>query len=829
MSLLHGLQSTEDGPPKESVRSASASNSGPRRLCMHCCNLNFVELFFGDPRKRVVYLDDGTPTLDHRAAYLGSLHDIRQRAATGCDLCTLMLDKRIFEVYGRSREEVVDALKSGLDTPPCQVYIAIRILGRTLAALNNNWRDPYPLKLYGLLLFHDYQPTSLPSITSRSRVIAHYIELLDHPRTMKKAIAPKGDFRVSREWLHDCLNKHSTCNRKIDLPTVPRSKFVRPASPSSSDQYWYPKETSPRVRLIQISKHMITEIESLESINYATLSYVWGSPEDQIRLRRLDVEPRDGYLSQWKYPEVPYGLLPRTIRDAMSIAAEMGLDYLWVDALCIIQDDHFDLEVQIGSMAQIYTNAMLCIIVATDESLNSGIRGLSIPRESAIQRVTNVAPGLAIGITQSDIYGILSQTKWATRGWTYQEHMLSRRSLIFTYSEILFHCGTEAHREYSSGTWRESSFLNWGDSNSIGDRSSIATTYFRYIGRMPEDGTHHERKSFLTDYEMLAMEYSQRKLSYDSDALNAFAGMIGLWSRHMRTEMVYGHPQSILLESLFWSPAWKWGAAAALRRRLTSESLSSSQIVTEPLFLSIEASARPLFPSWSWAAWEGGVEFHTFSVGLSVPDSVMLPLGPTTHSDLESEGLASKFALVIRNGKWILAGIIPLFTDVADFNIDTEDAQTFRTSNTQHHFRGNVNIRNSTGHRVGLLNLAQNQIQKVPSVGRFILLSIIGTFWCAIMYVDLVEYDPAAARDNPVRADSHCLSIATAESVVNAMVNTAAGFSDLEHSTGNSTSIRTLIQDSVRPTWLARRIGVGVIEADAWKESEPQNSLILLG
>jgi hypothetical protein len=165
-------------------------------------------------------------------------------------------------------------------------------------------------------------------------------------------------------------------------------------------------------------------------------------------------------------------------------------------------------------------------------------------------------------------------------------------------------------------------------------------------------------------------------------------------------------------------------------------------------------------------------------------------------------------------------------------NIDTEDAQRFEFSNNGHRFYGNVNIRNLVGQRVGLLNLAQNQVQKVPSVGRFILLSMIGAFWCAIMYVDLVEYDLAAeqvVRDNTVGADSNCVSIATAKGVVDAMFNTAAGFSDLEHSTSRLTSTRTLIQDSVRPTWLAQRIGVGMIEAEAWRESEPQNSLILLG
>lgn len=555
---------------------------------------------------------------------------------------------------------------------------------------------------------------------------------------------------------------------------------------------------------------MIIEVESLESFNYATLSYVWGSPEDQLRLRRQDVEPRDEYSSPWKYPEIPYGLIPRTIRDAMSVATEMGLDYMWVDALCIVQDDQADLEVQIGSMAQIYTNANLCIVVATNEPLTSGIRGFSVSRESTIQRVTDVAPDLTIGITQLDIYTILSRSKWASRAWTYQEHMLSRRSIIFTNSEMLFHCGTETHREYCSGTWREASVLDWGESSLIGNQSSMATTYFRQLGAISDDML-REKTQFITDYEMSAREYSQRKLSYDSDALNAFAGMTALWSRNMKTEMVYGHPQPILLRSLFWGPVRKMGREVSLRRRSTSESLPSSQVVPGQSLSSIETSARPLFPSWTWAAWEGGVKFHTFDGGLSVPDSVNFPLGPTAYSGMESMGLESKFAIEIRNGKPCLVGIIPLFTNVANFKIDTDATKTrhFNFPNTREYFLGNADIRNSTGLRVGVLSIAQNQLSDVPSVGTLLLLGMAGDFGCAVMYVDLVEYDFAADSvgcDDIIEAGR--------------MTETAVGF---------GASIRTLKRDSTRPIYLARRIGVGVIEAAAWRESKPQHTLLLLG
>jgi hypothetical protein len=233
MSLPLDLQAERDVPKMENASGC------PGRLCTRCESLDFSKMFFGDPRKKVVYPDKEEIIFDHMADYLGSLQEIRQRATRGCNLCALVIDERIFEVYGTGRQEVIDALKSGLDTSPCRVYIAIRLSEKVIARIKEtwsglvskapNWPSVYPLKLYTLFLFHDYPLSSLPPFTTRPPDRDYYIELLNHPGTdsiVKNPITPKNDLKMFRHWLDDCVNQHSLCNRKVDVPAVFHSTHV---------------------------------------------------------------------------------------------------------------------------------------------------------------------------------------------------------------------------------------------------------------------------------------------------------------------------------------------------------------------------------------------------------------------------------------------------------------------------------------------------------------------------------------------------------------------------------------------------------------------------
>jgi len=68
--------------------------------------------------------------------------------------------------------------------------------------------------------------------------------------------------------------------------------------------------------------------------------------------------------------------LPQTIEDALELASMLDLEYVWVDALCIIQDDPEDQGYQIGKMATIYSSAFLTIIAASGSHSDAGLPGL---------------------------------------------------------------------------------------------------------------------------------------------------------------------------------------------------------------------------------------------------------------------------------------------------------------------------------------------------------------------------------------------------------------------------------------------------------------------
>ncbi|KAK3613537.1 hypothetical protein LTR56_027824, partial [Elasticomyces elasticus] len=108
-----------------------------------------------------------------------------------------------------------------------------------------------------------------------------------------------------------------------------------------------PFSSSITIRAIDVTRHCIVDLNDGE--RYVTLSYVWGDAEqlwfkreEEMSLRR----PRSLFSKQH--------LIPRTVRDAIRLVREIGERYLWVDALCIIQDDDDDRLEQIQHMGDIY-------------------------------------------------------------------------------------------------------------------------------------------------------------------------------------------------------------------------------------------------------------------------------------------------------------------------------------------------------------------------------------------------------------------------------------------------------------------------------------------
>ncbi|KAK1622291.1 heterokaryon incompatibility protein-domain-containing protein, partial [Colletotrichum phormii] len=147
----------------------------------------------------------------------------------------------------------------------------------------------------------------------------------------------------AKTWLKTCESTHgSYCQpRKGKLP----KRFIdtRPGQP---------------LRLVSTTSEVFQQLS--DSVSYATLSYCWGA---SIPLRTTKVTEEDFGVS------IPENLLPRTFRHAIRLVRSLGIRYLWIDSLCIIQDAQAEWELEASRMGDFYAGSI--ITIAASYALNS--------------------------------------------------------------------------------------------------------------------------------------------------------------------------------------------------------------------------------------------------------------------------------------------------------------------------------------------------------------------------------------------------------------------------------------------------------------------------
>ncbi|PMD43155.1 HET-domain-containing protein, partial [Hyaloscypha variabilis F] len=185
-------------------------------------------------------------------------------------------------------------------------------------------------------------------------------------------------------------------------------------------------------RCIDLLEECLADVEV--SVSFVALSYVWGQIAQSIRLL-------GGNIAQLKEKNAISSTdtrFPKTIRDAMTLCKDLGIRYLWVDALCIIQDSPDKMH-QIKWLHVIYQRALFTIVAAHGESAEAGLPGIGPGSRPGHQHVSNIQ-GLRLAQISLDLDIALLSSYWRTRAWTFQEYLLSPRKLIFTQHRIYFAC-----------------------------------------------------------------------------------------------------------------------------------------------------------------------------------------------------------------------------------------------------------------------------------------------------------------------------------------------------------------------------------------------------
>lgn len=339
------------------------------------------------------------------------------------------------------------------------------------------------------------------------------------------------------------------------------------------------------MRFIDVDRMSVVALTNgPSSVRYIALSYVWGPAQHQkIKLVRSNI------LRLSIKKSLVATRLPQTIADAIELTKLLGFQFLWVDALCIVQDDPDDQKVQLDNMHGIYKTAFLTIVAASGEHSDAGLPGLRPgtrqykQRETVVIHPTDDDPGLSLVTNVKTTpqtwsssymtgYGDIENSVWYRRGWTMQEKALSRRTITFSNEQVSWDCPCASF-------WEEAFF----EVRNLRCHSITSTSYqdltFSSLapGEAPWDL-----------YRSLVGRYSQCSLSFLGDYSDAFSAVIEVLSDTTSEKFLWGHPRSRFDLALSWDTMY------GVYRR---DALSKLPMTT--------LNKCVQFPSWSWLGWVG--------------------------------------------------------------------------------------------------------------------------------------------------------------------------------------------------------------------------------
>jgi hypothetical protein len=342
--------------------------------------------------------------------------------------------------------------------------------------------------------------------------------------------------------------------------------------------------------------------------------------------------------------EIPLSILPSTFQDAIVITRRLGIQYIWIDSLCIIQDSAEDWSKEAAKMADVYLRST--VTIAADGKLSNGgtcyspfdstckTRNISIPvpclDNNGIECLVyvrrqmdriNLAIGGGAAYTYQDHPWQIFKTELNTRGWTFQERLLAPRTLHYSPAELAWECGTQLCFESSLAPLILARIEDAYKTQFFGNTKSNV---------QGAKGERMDNTYRSTQWDSMVSSFTHRKLSYESDRLPAISGLAKLLKIGPDDEYVCGLWRNTLARELLWeaeSHATQNGTALSRRQEQFQA------------------------PSWSWASVTGPIALrrHTeqyqenwkevvYVLNVSYALATLNLFGPVTHGYLTLRG-----------------------------------------------------------------------------------------------------------------------------------------------------------------------------------------------
>ena len=478
--------------------------------------------------------------------------------------------------------------------------------------------------LYPRLEFYQYRDATfeaIPPIYSR--------EVLPDPSS-------PAVLELARSWLAKCTAGHKLCEASGEATLVP-------------------------ARLIDVGAHGSDilrlriagdEQQSASVAPYAALSHCWGSNTGAMtRLMQSSLaEMTKGFSMD---------ILAENFKDAVTITRKLHLQYLWIDALCIVQDMPDDWAVESAKMEQYYRGAevTICAVAAGDSQ-----DGILRPRPQAhgqpsiktdagtlhLRPLLQDSVTITDAITMSDLRKPVHQQPWNQRAWTLQERLFSRRVLYFTEEQMIWQCRSRFFAEDGQFTWLGKP---GGTQMVKRDLVDLLDLRPRFVGKERKPASLTIRSTKWYD---LVQKYTRRQLTFAKDKLPALSGLAR--QIHTLTKARYvaglwiGHPTTIIT-CLMWTPV---------------REDDDTKLVAYP--------ANNGSPSWSWTSLVAEIE-HLLD-DLDQPMVARPGLDPLFVSAKATPATSDPFGMV-KGGKFVLDCWIHAYAGVRTYHEMCKTAKVY--------------------------------------------------------------------------------------------------------------------------------------------------------
>ncbi|KAG4443091.1 hypothetical protein IFR05_001417 [Cadophora sp. M221] len=406
-------------------------------------------------------------------------------------------------------------------------------------------------------------------------------------------------------WLHECLSNHKTCRdcTRSDLGFMP-------------------------TRLIEIAgaNHRLYETAGRPVESYAALSYCWGTAGQLMTTRGTYQSHMAGIDPQ---------ILPATVRDAVEVTRKLGIKYIWIDSICIIQDDASDKAIEIMQMELVYSQATVTIMASRAKSVHEGFLQERLPTTSGFRDNQFQLPYRCLNGDLDTVTLVPSldddfTEPLNTRGWAMQERFLSARIIEYGTFQTRWTCQDKRAVMPSDGF--RAGLLNTEQQTEGLSRETLGALRGEPFIPSVASGVFD-----LYDvwFNVVAV-YCERALTSESDRLPAISGLASRFAGLLNDEYCAGLWRSRLAEDLLWS------------------------CTSYPGVRPVQYQA----PSWSWAASNHHIVFRRVTIGTKV--STQDPAFKVLDCKIETDEMSGLFSTVksgiltisgrLREALWLVRG-----------------------------------------------------------------------------------------------------------------------------------------------------------------------------